>query len=139
MKETLKKYFDEAIKTDEALKNVYEESKIEGCQKYIMDQAKKYLNGVSGYIEPEIVYKWARDYMYGDIETKAPADNKTSQDIPENLSEENIEPEEKPAVETVEEMKEEPMKIEKVIQTTKKSKKEPIYDGPDLFDFNDLY
>lgn len=122
MKDTIKKYFEEAIIDDEALKNAYDEKKLDDCIKYINDQARKYLKGKNGAIADEIVYKWARDFMYGDIaktEEEAPAEEtKEAQtesvqevaedipedeavvkedvttEIPETLTQEQIEPEE---------------------------------------------
>lgn len=218
MKEAIKKYFEEAITTDEALKNAYDEKKLDDCIKYINDQARSYLNGKNGAIEDTVVYKWARDFMYGDIEKPAEVKEETktiekvAEEIPETLSEEQVEPEEQPQIketadlqpeetvlplrvcktcgyehekicqfsgaaigdlnqpackdyarratdEEIEAIKNEPMKIEKVIEekpvepwkenlqkkaeetNTKKSKKskKPEYDGPSLFDFDDLY
>lgn len=77
MKDAIKKYFEEAILTDEALKNAYDEKKLDDCIKYINDQARSYLKGKNGAIVDEVVFKWGRDFMYGDIaktEEKAPAE-----------------------------------------------------------------
>lgn len=66
-KERIKQYFEEAILTDEALKNVYDEKKLNDCWDYITKQAKKAATGNCACIEDAEVYKWARDFMYGDI------------------------------------------------------------------------
>lgn len=63
----IKEYFEEAIKNDEALRNVYDESKLKECWNYITQQAKKAATGNCACIEDAEVYKWARDFMYGDI------------------------------------------------------------------------
>lgn len=68
MKEAIKKYFEEQIIKDSALKEVYKENKLDDCIKYITEKTRKKLNGKSGAIEDSIVYKWARDFMLGDIE-----------------------------------------------------------------------
>lgn len=66
-KERIKQYFEEAIKTDEALKNAYDEKKLNDCWDYITKQAKKAATGNCACIEDAEVFKWARDFMYGDI------------------------------------------------------------------------
>lgn len=71
MKDAIKQYFEQAIVTDEALKNAYDEKKLDECIKYITEQAKKYLKGKNGAVADEVVYKWARDFMYGDFEKPA--------------------------------------------------------------------
>lgn len=74
MKEAIKKYFEEQIKVDAALAEVYQETKLEGCVSYIQKQARKQISGTAGFIADEVVYKWARDFMLGDIEEeKKPA------------------------------------------------------------------
>jgi len=67
MKETIKQYFEEAIQTDEALKNVYDEKKLDKCIQFVNDQARKELGGKSGAIIDSVIFKWCRDFMYGDI------------------------------------------------------------------------
>lgn len=68
MKNAIKNYFEELIKTDDSIKAVYQESKLDGCCSYIQEQARKKLNGKNGYVSDEVVYHWARDFMLGDIE-----------------------------------------------------------------------
>lgn len=68
MKNAIKAYFEELIQNDNAMKEVYSESKLDGCIKYITDMARKELKGASGAIKDEIVFKWARDFMLGDVE-----------------------------------------------------------------------
>ena len=65
--QTLKQYFDIAT-TDSALKAVYAESKLDECGKYIIRQAKKLATDNMAMVESSVVFKWARDFFYGDIE-----------------------------------------------------------------------
>lgn len=120
--ERIKAYFEEQIKTDEALKAVYDESKLKQCWEYILKQARKLATSNCAMVEDTVVYKWARDFMYGDIaktEEESPAEEtketqtesvqEVAEDIPENeavvkedftteipetLTQEQIEPEE---------------------------------------------
>lgn len=70
LKEAIKKYLEEACKTDEALADAYKEDQIDACCDYIRSQARKEARGSCACIEDVIVYKWARDFMYGDIAEK---------------------------------------------------------------------
>lgn len=72
MKDALKKYFDDLIKNDTALKAVYTEGKLDECVSYIISQARKKLNNKNGYVEDSIVFKWARDFYLGDTAEKNP-------------------------------------------------------------------
>lgn len=72
MKKALKDYFEKVIEKDPALKKVYSEEKLDGAIKYITDNARKEIGGSSGFIKDELVYKWARDYMLGDIAETTP-------------------------------------------------------------------
>lgn len=69
MKEQLQSYLEKQIEADAALKAVYNASKLDACAKYVTEQARKHLNGISGYIDDAQVYKWARDfYLEGHAE-----------------------------------------------------------------------
>lgn len=72
--DVIKEYLTTAIESDPALKAAYSESKITGCCNYIKSQAKKQAQNGCAAIEDADVYKWARDYMYGDTteEVEAP-------------------------------------------------------------------
>lgn len=70
--ERIKAYFEEAIKTDPALAEAYDESKLKDCWDYITKQAKKKAVNSCAMIEDAEVYKWARDFMYGDIQKAEP-------------------------------------------------------------------
>lgn len=129
MKEALKNYFEKAIAEDPALKEAYSEKKLDKCISYITSQARKHLSGKNGAIEDTVVYKWARDYMYGDIkeeskETK-PADTEDFEEM------ENIE--EYVTANFTEQKSSEPKPNKKT--KAKKEELEEEYDGPYLFDF----
>lgn len=66
--ETLKQYFEIAIETDEALRSVYDSKKIKDCESYITGLAKKHAKGNCAMVESDVVFKWARDFYYGDTE-----------------------------------------------------------------------
>ena len=65
---TLKQYFDIAIETDPALKEVYDEKKLDECGKYINNRARKLASNNMAMVESSVVFKWARDFFYGDTE-----------------------------------------------------------------------
>lgn len=82
--ERIKQYFEEIIKTDPAIAAVYDEKKLKDCCSYIFKQARKAISGSSGFVADEVVFKWARDFMLGDIEQeKKPDDKKTTEDVAE--------------------------------------------------------
>lgn len=66
--ETLKQYFEIAIETDPALKEVYDEKKLDECGKYINNRARKLASNNMAMVESSVVFKWARDFFYGDTE-----------------------------------------------------------------------
>jgi len=102
--ERIKAYFEEQIKTDTALAEVYQESKLNDCWKYIISQAKASAKNGCAMIEDSVVYKWARDFMLGDvpqqIQTVAPAKDEEPEIIEEGTAEEinAVEPEEVPEI-----------------------------------------
>lgn len=103
--ERIKQYFEEQIKTDPALAEAYKESKLNDCWKYITSQAKASAKNGCAMIEDSVVYKWARDFMLGDIpqeiQTVAPAKTEEEVEIIEEGTAEEIaavEPEELPDV-----------------------------------------
>ena len=196
--ERIKAYFEEQIKTDPALAEAYKEEKLDKCWKYIRSQAKSQAKNGCAMIEDAQVYKWARDFMLGDVpeakeekQTGAPAEDNNSvtseaetieegtaeevaadetvevsekspvingkeiaegtyeitpdlhfNDVPKNEklvieNEKSVIKNEKLVIEKVEE---EPAEVmQPVIQKEKKSKKADEYDGPSLFDFDDLF
>lgn len=73
--ERIKQYFEEIVKTDPAIAAVYDEKKLKDCCSYIHKQARKAISGSSGFIEDEVVFKWARDFMLGDIEQEKKVEN----------------------------------------------------------------
>ena len=66
--QTLKQYFDIAIETDPALKEVYDEKKLDECGKYINNRARKLASNNMAMVESSVVFKWARDFFYGDMD-----------------------------------------------------------------------
>ncbi|SEP83407.1 PcfK-like protein [Treponema bryantii] len=60
--EVVKRYLEEQIQKDEALRTLYVPSKIKDCFKYITSEARKKAVGQCAMIEYAIVFKWARDY-----------------------------------------------------------------------------
>lgn len=66
--QTLKQYFDIAIETDPALKAIYDEKKLDECGKYINNRARKLASNNMAMVESSVVFKWARDFFYGDME-----------------------------------------------------------------------
>lgn len=131
MKEAIKKYFEEQILSDSALKEVYQENKLDECIKYITEKARKKLNGKSGAIEDSIVYKWARDFMLGDIEEEYKSKITQQKKEPENIPEENnqIEDTEEEADEAAE---------EEITEKQQGEDKKPAKENPEqqlLFDF----
>lgn len=203
--ERIKAYFEEQIKTDPALAEAYKEEKLDKCWKYIISQAKSHAKNGCAMIEDAVVYKWARDFMLGDvpeakeekIETGAPAEDNNSvtseesvvkESLTTDLSEDDeiteITPDlhfesgenrscnvcgyyikgkciskDKPTkasdscsdfakkatqedvkrlvIEKVEQ--EQAEEIKPVVKKEKKSKQDDEYDGPSLFDFDDLF
>lgn len=83
--ERIKAYFEEAIKTDPALAEAYKPEKLEECWKYIISQAKKQAKNGCAMVEDSEVFKWARDFMYGDI----PEEEKKPEPKAEATPEEN--------------------------------------------------
>ena len=86
----IKKYCEELAKTDVNFASHYNPDKIASCCNYINQQARKVIKSGSGFIEDPVVYKWARDFFYGDTEKPATNQTETSDDE-ENLEEEEIE------------------------------------------------
>ena len=65
-KNRIKKYLEEQIKEDAALKELYRPEKIDDCYNFIKDDVKATGCGSSATIDDAIVFKMARDY-YLDI------------------------------------------------------------------------
>ncbi len=154
--ERIKAYFEEQIKTDEALKAVYDESKLDKCWKYIVSQARKLATSNCAMVEDAVVYKWARDYMLGDVEEEKPAEKKeepvtVQEEVPAQEEIETVADtpeEETPATEEIENVVDEPEEtvepeeepIEEVPQVEEKPAVEKKEDKPEpeqlfLFDF----
>lgn len=78
--EPIKKYCEELAKTDVNFATHYNPDKISACCDYINNQARKIIKCGCGFIEDPVVYKWARDYFYGDTEEQAESQDVTSED-----------------------------------------------------------
>ena len=87
LKDAIKKYCEELAKTDVEFASHYNPDKISACCNYITNQARKLAKGNCACVEDSVVYKWARDYFYGDTEPVVSQDE-TSDDEEENLEEE---------------------------------------------------
>lgn len=129
--ERIKAYLEEQIKTDEALKAVYDESKLDKCWGYIVSQARKLATSNCAMVEDAVVYKWARDYMLGDVETPVEKEVSSEPVQEETSTKEEIEtvaaePEEEPIEEV-------PQVEEKPVEEKKEDKPEPVQQF--LFDF----
>lgn len=114
MKEAIQKYFEELIKTDTAIAEVYQEEKLAGCCAYIQKQARKQIKGSAGYIEDAVVFKWARDYMLGDI---------AEEDKPKTVTPQKEEPAE--PTEEVDQTEETTEETETATEEEKKSEEVP--------------
>lgn len=69
MKQTIKNYLEDAIRTDQALAAKYDETKIDACVKYINNIVREeYIkkNGEKNggcHVAPEVIFKMARDFF----------------------------------------------------------------------------
>lgn len=149
MKEAIKAYLEEAIKNDEALAKVYDESKLNACISYINEQARKELKGKNGAIKDDVVYHWARDFYFGDLNKAAePAEFKTDEEAHASEDAGNISepttpaPEKKLVITDV--IQDEPKgtitmdevdAIRGKKKKAKKQKEDPVDDGQLMFDF----
>lgn len=77
MKNAVKKYLEEQIKTDSALAEKYDGAKIDDCIKHIVECARKELGGNNGAIEDAVVYHWAREFFL-EAETSVATEKKTA-------------------------------------------------------------
>lgn len=72
MKEVILDYLKKQSKVDAGLQSNFigNEDKIDGCISYIQECVRKELKSTSGFIQDEVVYKWARDYFNEKLYTK---------------------------------------------------------------------
>jgi hypothetical protein len=91
LKDSIKKYCEELAKSDVEFASHYNPDKISACCNYITNQARKLAKGNCACVEDSVVYKWARDFFYGDTEEPATNQTEISDDEEENLEEEEIE------------------------------------------------
>jgi hypothetical protein len=88
LKDSIKKYCEELAKSDVDFATHYNPEKLSACCNYITNQARKLAKGNCACVEDSVVYKWARDFFYGDTEDPAVTQEETSDDEEENLEEE---------------------------------------------------
>lgn len=69
--ERVKKYLEEQIQNDEALRTLYAPSKIKDCYQYITAEAEKKASLGSYFANDVEVWKWARDYFIEVLPKKA--------------------------------------------------------------------
>lgn len=87
LKDSIKKYCEELAKSDVDFATHYNPDKISACCNYITKQARKLAKGNCACVEDSVVYKWTRDFFYGDTEESAINQDEAS-DEEENLEEE---------------------------------------------------
>lgn len=91
LKDSIKKYCEELAKSDVEFATHYNPDKLSACCNYITNQARKLAKGNCACVEDSVVYKWARDFFYGDTEEPAVSQDVTTEDEEGNLEEEEIE------------------------------------------------
>lgn len=80
LKDSIKKYCEELAKSDVDFATHYNPDKISACCNYITNQARKLAKGNCACVEDSVVYKWAREFFYGDTEEPAINQDETSDD-----------------------------------------------------------
>lgn len=84
----VKNYLEEQIKSDGALRSVYDSSRIADCFSYITGLAKKQAVNGCAMIADSQVYKWARDYYLEELpKEKEKADSEKIKKMTEKLDE----------------------------------------------------
>jgi hypothetical protein len=91
LKDSIKKYCEELAKSDVDFATHYNPDKLSACCNYITNQARKLAKGNCACVEDSVVYKWARDFFYGDTEEFVVSQEETSDEDEEILDEEEIE------------------------------------------------
>lgn len=92
-KEIIKNYLEDCAKTDKALAEKFDASKMDACMKFIENQVletidKKDRHGtVNRMVAPEVVYKWARDFF---IDGAAAAAQKDKPEESKGISEDEM-------------------------------------------------
>lgn len=86
LNEAIKKHCEELSKSDPDFATHYSQDKISSCCNYITQQARKVAKSGCACVEDSVVYKWARDYFYGD--TEEPVNQTDTSDEEESLEEE---------------------------------------------------
>lgn len=63
MKNAIKKYLEEECKEDKALAEVYDESKLDECISFIVDQVRRMSKGKNCAYDDATVFGWARHFF----------------------------------------------------------------------------
>lgn len=84
MKNQIKSYCEEQKKTDPAFAEVYNEQKLDECVSYLFTQAKKLAKNNCACVQDSVVYKWVRDFYFGDVAEETKAEENENLDIAEN-------------------------------------------------------
>lgn len=123
MKEVILDYLKKQSKVDAGLQSNFigNEDKIDGCISYIQECARKELKSTSGFIQDEVVFKWARDYFNDKLYTKDKT--KKVEKTPEDETETSIDEKQKSVT-------------KKAIVEKSSTKKEKLDNKDDLLQLN---
>ena len=91
LKDSIKKYCEELAKSDVDFATHFNPEKLSACCNYITNQARKLAKGNCACVEDSVVYKWTRDFFYGDTEEAVSQDETSDTEDEEILEEEEIE------------------------------------------------
>ncbi len=91
LKDSIKKYCEELAKSDVDFATHFNPEKLSACCNYITNQARKLAKGNCACVEDSVVYKWTRDFFYGDTEEAVSQDETSDAEDEEILDEEEIE------------------------------------------------
>lgn len=125
IRDKVKAYCQQQCVMDGAFRQVYDEQKLDDCVKMLFKKASKLKEGNCAMVEDMTVYKWVRDFFYGDDtpveDTVMAAEIYTdSQEDEEDIKSEDLEV----------------VKVEKPAQKKEKKQKSDWMEGqPTLFDF----
>lgn len=66
--DTLRNYIETEMKVNEVLRRKYNPDKMNQCEAFVNDEARKHLKGRSGAIEDSIVYGWAISFFVDEVQ-----------------------------------------------------------------------
>lgn len=70
LKDVLRKYLESALADNEELRNKYDSNKLNQCEAYVNDEARKMLKGRSGAIEDSVVFGWAVSFFVDEVQVQ---------------------------------------------------------------------